>query len=264
MLLEKIYRRLLREAEELSGEEFSAKILSRVEKASKQKLALFEFTKDNKQNFFLYRPDKLIKELSDYVLSNQYETIETRALRLKIAGILLGEALLGTIKISKKSGMCHDASVVNISAVDEGYGPMLYDIAMTMSPSGKIMSDRLSISNLASNYYKQLHKRSDIKAEPFEDPLTSSGEGACARWSDEYPDMEHLDYAFSRTSDFDATQLLDAHENTLSEISEILLQFGFDQMSTEQILKIAFDEVQPDFFSKRYAKVPDSQIRVRS
>lgn len=268
MLLEKIYRRLLREAEELSGEELSAKILRRVEKAYNENMALVDLRiGPDRQIFILYKPSEIYDSLFEFLDdldSNNLEEISRDFLSHVKADFQ--RSVVGVVDIALPStvstGKCLGASVVQFSAADEGYGPMLYDIAMSMAPNGKIMSDRSSVTNLAAQYYKNLSDRHDITAEPLVRKTRENADepNACKTWREKFPEREFLDYAYSRSSDFDATSLLNNHEDTLQAIKDMFAEFGMGPKDLEASINDGFRAAASKFFSKKYSALPNSQI----
>lgn len=268
ILFEKIYKRILREAEELSGEELSAKILRRVEKAYNENMALVDLRiGPDRQIFILYKPNEIYNSLFEFLDdldSNNLEEISRAFLSHVKADFQ--RSVVGVVDIALPStvstGKCLGASVVQFSAADEGYGPMLYDIAMSMAPNGKIMSDRSSVTNLAAQYYKNLSDRTDITAEPLVRKTRENADepNACKTWREKFPEREFLDYAYSRSSDFDATSLLNNHEDTLQAIKDMFAEFGMGPKDLEASINAGFRAAASKFFSKKYSAVPSPQI----
>jgi hypothetical protein len=277
MLLERIYRRLLREAEELSGEELSAKILKRVEKAYNENMALVDLSiGPDRQIFVLYKPSEIYDSLFEFLddlgsgltAARPGPSIDLEGISREFLLHVKADfkrSVVGVVDIALPSktstGNCLGASVVQFSAADEGYGPMLYDIAMSMAPNGKIMSDRTSVTNLAAQYYKNLSSRPDITAEPLVRKTRENTDdpAACKTWKEKFPEREFLDYAYSRSSDFDATSLLNNHDNTLEAIKDMFAEFGMGPRDLEASINDGFRAAANKFFSKKYAAVPDSQ-----
>ena len=94
-----------------------------------------------------------------------------------------GEAIgnpMGTVEIEKldtgKVGNCGGAWTVGGSGADQGWGPMLYDVAIewaTLNGEG-LISDRSSVSGEAKGvwqYYMQ--NRGDVAAHQLDDPFNS-------------------------------------------------------------------------------------------
>lgn len=94
-----------------------------------------------------------------------------------------GEAIgnpMGTVEIEKldrlKAGNCGGSWTVGGSGADQGWGPMLYDVAIewaTLNGEG-LISDRSSVSGEAKGvwqYYMQ--NRGDVTAHQLDDPFNS-------------------------------------------------------------------------------------------
>jgi len=77
----------------------------------------------------------------------------------------------GMIKVVQADGTypyLYGASEVELSAANQGYGPMMYDIAMSIE--GKIYSDRTDVSAAAKNVWNHYkNNRSDVTALPIDD-----------------------------------------------------------------------------------------------
>jgi len=294
MLLEKIYRRLLRESawpqnpsraarKELSGEELSAKIIDRVERAYSENLALCDLSMGkSRQILVLYKPgpifDIMIKyaEEAEEQVQGDPATADQDVMRpqsmdergaklLKTVKHKFVQGIVGMVDIaipSSTTGNCHGASVVQFSASDDGYGPMLYDIAMTFAPNGRIMSDRISVTVQAAEYYKKLSSRPDITAEPLVKKTRDNPDdpAACKIWGEKFPERQFLDYAYSRSTDFDATKLLDAHDSTVSAVEEMLVELGFKPRDIDAAVRDGFRAASSLFFSKKYEKVAEKDL----
>jgi hypothetical protein len=75
---------------------------------------------------------------------------------------------VGMIQLVSHRNELWDAWEVQMSAARKGYGPLMYDIAM--SACGRITSDRRSISKSAESVWAYYHdRRSDVKKLPFDD-----------------------------------------------------------------------------------------------
>ena len=100
------------------------------------------------------------------------------------------EEIIGSIKIHRVkrfSKRCGDAWTVSLAQADDGWGPLLYDIAMEYASEhgGGLMPSRTAGTLSASarkvwNYY--LNKRSDIESHQLDDrnnTLTPDNEDNC-------------------------------------------------------------------------------------
>ncbi len=71
--------------------------------------------------------------------------------------------VVGVMRTDQPNGTCNDASMIIISAAEQGLGPLLYDIAMSTTPHG-LTADRDQVSNQAQNVWKYYNKnRSDVQ-----------------------------------------------------------------------------------------------------
>jgi len=93
-------------------------------------------------------------------------------------------SILGVVETEKWDGSpCNNVgNVINATAAEKGWGPLLYDVALSIS-NGGLMPDRGSVSSKASsvwNYYDK--KRGDVKSIPLDnedDPKTPSPKDDC-------------------------------------------------------------------------------------
>ena len=69
-------------------------------------------------------------------------------------------------------GNCDEAFVVGVAAADDGWGPLLYDVAIEQSTmAGKgLTSDRQTVSDEAQDvWWKYLTKRTDVESHQLDD-----------------------------------------------------------------------------------------------
>ena len=105
-------------------------------------------------------------------------------------------SVLGYIELQHPDDPCNGAKEVVHSAAKSGYGPLMYDIAMSVS-NGGIVSDRMSVSDDAMgvwDYY--MNNRSDVEAHPLddaEDPKTPPPGDDCGFHHPDFGDDENLD-----------------------------------------------------------------------
>lgn len=128
----------------------------------------------------------------------------------------------GMIRAKKGGfGNCHGAWEIAFVAANKGYGPTMYDIAMSTVPSRTIMPDRAEVSSQAKSvwkYYKD--NRSDVEAIPFDSSENEEGEGECSSFH--YgPSKEYLDYAYRLTGPpaVDASQAIGNHKKLVIDLN---------------------------------------------
>jgi hypothetical protein len=76
--------------------------------------------------------------------------------------------IFGYMSISRMENL-KNSYVVNLSAAEKGFGPLLYEIAMTKF--GYIAPDRFSVSNKAKNLWLKFYNRYDILKKPLPDNI---------------------------------------------------------------------------------------------
>lgn len=138
------------------------------------------------------------------------------------------KGVLGYIKLvpSKFSG-CWDAAEVAASAAVKGYGPLMYDIAMSMSGS-PIMPDRTTLSTKAAavwDFYDK--KRSDVKKMPLDnidDPKTPDEKDDCMVWDcSRYGGGDGTECAVNKAytgANVDASALVNNHKKFVQSIDD--------------------------------------------
>lgn len=78
--------------------------------------------------------------------------------------------IFGYLDVKPHKADCWGAGEVKFAAAQKGYGPLMYELAMSDFPNG-IMPDRFSTSAAARNVWKRYAQRPDVKAKPFDDVL---------------------------------------------------------------------------------------------
>lgn len=134
-------------------------------------------------------------------------------------------SVVGMLTLDAPDDACNDALVVKYVVSREGYGPMLYEVGMQLSPSGRIMSDRNAVSDAASGVYKVFHSRSEIEKKPLDDnniPMhkrrtPNDPSDDCEIWNHkgQRPDREFLDYSFGG-SNIDIGTLKKNHQEAMA------------------------------------------------
>lgn len=172
------------------------------------------------------------------------------------------DMIKGVIKAKESGeyGNCHGAWEVAAVVADKGYGPTMYDIAMSMVPSKTLMPDRGSVSSAAADvwsYYK--NKRGDVQALKMDtDPKSSSeyadaskpiidlDEGTSSKGDDCFsthfdPKKDFLNYAYKLVGEpidiaepvknhMQIVQGLDSLKEGLGVRFEDILSKGFSQV----------------------------------
>jgi len=263
---------------QISGEELSQKILARIDRAASLKFALADIGSETekKKIVVLYNPEfiaSLMSSLLESKPSGERKQVYDKVLfQMKAAA---KEAVIGGInlKMADEYGPCDGAAVVKFSVSKEGYGPMLYDIAMSLSPNGKIMSDREAVSTGAANVYKGFHNRPDIKKRKFYDisappemKLTPDDPtDDCMVWRDTKADREFLDYSFARTSQINTEKLILNHQTVASMVQTVFVSLFGEQESSMSLawLDVSLANAATNFFGSEYGKLPSDQLGLK-
>jgi len=134
----------------------------------------------------------------------------TRGRKIRVLGVEQGglhpsNSPFGGIIIKKsREGTCGNAWKIQSVSADDGWGPMLYDIAMEWATlnGGGLMSDRLTVSGEAREVWDYFfNKRSDViphQLDNLENELTPDIESdncnqRTAAWNDWAIDPEDMD-----------------------------------------------------------------------
>jgi len=289
-IIERIYERILKEAEELSGEELFAKISARLERAAKENLAIYKTsTSAYGDVIVLYKPNSLLNPLQDLLVKSTDASTGrpvSRVFLMSTAKDAAYASIVGMITIDssakiKDLGPCDDSAKVGFVAAKEGYGPLLYDLAISFSPTGKIMSDREAVSDYALGVYKGMHKRSDVVKKPFVnkndkpekktqkrieygmDPQDDSRD--CDVWYPSNPEREPLDYSFSKSTSVNTSRLESSHQTVVNALKDFLQalpsmpsksNYKHSNQPAGQFFAEIMDTAASDFFSDEYGKVP--------
>jgi len=284
-ILEKVCRRLLREAEELSGEELSAKISSRLERAARERLAIYKsFDSNYGDIIILYSPATFITPLQKLVFDG---IPVSRPFLNEAVKDAARDSLIGLITIDSTSkisiyGPCDSAAKVGFVAAKQGFGPLLYDIAISLSPTGKIMSSRDAVTDYARSVYGGMHRRPDIEKKPFVNKDDSPEAKTSARssygmnpqddsrdcevWYPTNPDKKILDYSFSKTSSIDVSGLIRSHDVTIEGLKSVLQSIPsmgrkkHSEISAEEFFLQMMGTAATEYFEEEYGKVPQGML----
>jgi len=76
--------------------------------------------------------------------------------------------IYGYLDVMPHHGDSWNAGEIKYSAAEKGYGPLMYELAMSDFPTG-LMPDRFSTSPAARKVWQKYAARSDIEKKPFDD-----------------------------------------------------------------------------------------------
>jgi hypothetical protein len=162
-------------------------------------------------------------------------------------------AIVGIVSMhpaGNEEGPCHGAYIVQAAAARQGYGPLLYDLAMSLGRP--VVPDRKSVSPAARNVWDRYVSRGDVSKLPLDNkasPKTTPVEDDCIT----FDDMQSLNYAFSKQGSNDLSGFADNDKHALNSYNAALASVGghkVDYSSWHQALTLA----AADYFAYRYAK----------
>jgi len=157
---------------------------------------------------------------------------------------LLDKSIVATISVrDPKKGNAWGAREVIASAAQKGFGPLIYDIAMSWE--GGLIPDRFKVSSQAKNVWKIYFQRPDIekkKLDNVDDPDTPPDvDDAIVHEKQANP---QLDYAYFMRNDLSTNKLVQNHSLFESE----LLKRGMQFMKIQRM----FDDASANFFDKKF------------
>ena len=137
-------------------------------------------------------------------------------------------ASVGTVSLRKpKGGPTNGALEVVGSAAEQGYGPLMYDIAMSVAPTHEIVSDRENVSGDAKGVWSfYFHNRKDVKKhhiDDVDDPKTPPKSDDGSIYPEEIrkgEDANPLNYTYSSTSTPSGRSMNVKHEEFARELTE--------------------------------------------
>jgi hypothetical protein len=153
--------------------------------------------------FVVIKPDANIKLRTRFFYGTRGRKI--RVLGVEQGGLHPSNSPFGGIIIKKsRKGTCDDAWKVQSASADDGWGPLLYDIAMEWATlnGGGLMADRLTVSGEAREVWDYFfNKRSDViphQLDNLENELTPNIESdncnqRTAAWNDWAIDPKDMD-----------------------------------------------------------------------
>jgi len=158
------------------------------------------------------------------------------------------EFVVGSITFAKPTkGQCHNANEVSSPVAVKGYGPLLYDLAMSMSPA--LIPDRYGDTTHSAqniwNYYK--NNRSDISHRPLDDiysPKTPPKDDDC----EVIDGPDFLNYAYSGAS-VDIGPLVNNYNNFMDQVTPLLKKMKIPP----GILGTVIERAGAEFFRSKYS-----------
>lgn len=198
--------------------------------AGESGLALAILYRGSKIDLHLYNPDKVLA-MMPVILRNKKSTPAEVTDELTR---IITNATVGVMTLVKPTSPCNGAWEVAASAADKGFGPLMYDIAMSISPTQTIMSDRSSVSDSAQGVWSYYYwNRKDVKKLPLDnedDPQTKPKTDDCSTRPPEIKqgkDVNPLNYAYTGSKPV-GRSLNQRHEQFMKDAVVFLKERGFD------------------------------------
>lgn len=210
----------------------------------------------NEKTVILYDPKVLLKFYQDMVNAH----LRRMTSKPKTSNRLSGEksaspAILSIVKFNPvQRGEAYGAKEIEISAARKGWGPLTYDIAMSISRTGLMPDHNNSVSPTASNVWKNYYdNRPDVRKLRLDDmnnPKTVPKLDDAQTHND--PDRAYLDYIYQIKSPIDINKLTSVHKRCVADILELVktnkLLYDTRQITYEIMIGAE------DFFDGKYFK----------
>ncbi len=194
--------------------------------------ALYKRARGNYVNYILYDP-KTFKTCAKFFNDDEFYSN------------FAPKVIVGYVSTEIAQNKCNNATEIAASAARQGFGPLMYDIAMSDNVNG-IYADRGGTSNAAQQVWKHyLLNRGDVEIAPFDnedEPKTPPPEDDC-----QFVDNKTLDQSFKmkkRASSL-TTRLLNKHENLMKKMTQL-------GPPTRVFLEEKLFELADDYFFTRY------------
>ncbi len=195
--------------------------------------------------FLLYDPNFYLDQLKNWKKKRKIQEFNVDTAFQSSSGIVGMVAIRYT---NEDDGNCYGALVIQASAAEKGYGPLMYDIALSLSPSSTLIPDRNSVSKQASGVWKYyLNNRSDVEKNKLDDinnPKTPPEEDDCEIYGDK--NRPELDYAYTINSSPSLGPLFTNHEKLLSDL-EKLVEDDYSHIVEEALKKAAIELFQSKY-----------------
>lgn len=200
--------------------------------AASQGLALYRKGTGVSVVYVLYNPAKLAEQIPLW----------------RDAGGDLSQVVYGYLDVRPHKSDCWGAGEIKFSAAQKGYGPLMYELAMSDFEGG-LMSDRNSTSDAARKVWKTYNQRADVQKKPFDDPKnpkTPPKVDDCKFIPDFDGEEAYLNQAYVGSGDSGGkTQMMQLHKDSVATVAD---QLKIPSNEIEQAIYHMGDE----YFGMRY------------
>lgn len=151
--------------------------------------------------------------------------------------------IVGYVSLTQ-GGSCGGAMNVEFTAARPGYGPFMYDVAMSAAKKG-IMPDRKFVSALATKVWDRYARRPDVVATPL------SKFGGCPTHDD--PERPQIDYSYRATRVPGQVTLTDRHIDLMQSVRGMLRAEGLQPPDDlDDVIENALVIAAGRFFNKAF------------
>ncbi len=164
----------------------------------------------------------------------------------------IGRAIVGFISIQPHEGEAWNAGEVKLSAAQKGYGPLMYQYAMT-DYAGGLFPDRGSTSAKARTVWQKYAARADVEKKPFDDPKSPKTPDPIddmkpARGTTYDGDEAFLNQAYDAPGDASGRSgLMAAHQQFVTDMTA--------KKFPKNVVETMIDNLGDEYFSVRYREV---------
>lgn len=164
------------------------------------------------------------------------------------AGGDVSQVIYGYLDVKPHKGDCWNAGEIKFSAAQKGYGPLMYELAMSDFENG-LMPDRNSTSAAARKVWQVYNQRSDVQKKPLDNkaqPKTPPKADDCRMIPDFDGDEAYLNQAYVGSGDAGGkAQMMQLHKDSVATIAD---QLKMAPKEVEQAIYSMGDE----YFGTRY------------
>ena len=237
---------------------------SGIEKANSSKLALIIIKKGSNTVYSLYSVI-ILENCVNQIISEKTKKFKKVNDRSLYDEEVLYKELIDTIRHDAKNvivayvetsniigkGATYHSKMIGFSAAEKGWGPLLYDIAMTneilLTPDRKTVSD--SAKNIWKYYYNNRPDIKKLKIDDFRNPKTPDPNDDGFVYDEEF---DYLNYVYTG-ADVDFNSLLQKSKDCINSLS-LFVQSKLDvnEHEVKKNLSKAIVLVSNDFFSDKY------------
>lgn len=218
--------------------------------ASASGLALYDVAgSDSDAEIIMYSPTIAINDVTEALAQLAIDEMFDMNTAIQTA---IEKSIVGYARLATPDGPCNGAMEMTRSAAQKGYGPLLYDIAMSFS--GKLVSDRRNVSSAAKSIWGKYYQKNSgvhggVGKEPLDDiadPQTPDPEDDCEFVGDDENDP--LNYSYYSQKSLNVNPMKTAHESFVATFAQMVKSQGIKKNNIEKRIRDAGEE----FFGIKY------------